>query len=111
MIRHVAMFKWKDGITEKEKSAVFRAWEEMQERVPSVSAFTGGPNIERTRHWSPDGWVDGPNTNNWDLVIVSDFADITALEAYFEHPFMNEVSDLVASATQPEITARVQFEL
>ncbi len=32
-----------------------------------------------------------------------------ALESYFANPVMNAASDLVASVTQKEITARVQF--
>jgi hypothetical protein len=51
-----------------------------------------------------------PNPNNWDMVLVSDFESLDDLEAYFAHPVMNAASDLVASVTQKEITARVQFE-
>jgi hypothetical protein len=41
---------------------------------------------------------------------VADFHDVAGLESYFAHPIMNAASDLVASVTQKEITARVQFE-
>ena len=51
------------------------------------------------------------NPNNWDMVLVADFEDVAGLEAYFAHPVMNQASDLVASVTQKEITARVQFKI
>ena len=43
------------------------------------------------------------------MVLVADFEDVAGLEEYFAHPVMNAASDLVASVTQKEITARVQF--
>ena len=43
------------------------------------------------------------------MVLVADFQDQDALESYFADPIMNAASDLVASVTQKEITARVQF--
>ena len=43
------------------------------------------------------------------MVLVADFDDVDGVEAYFANPIMNAASDLVASVTQKEITARVQF--
>ena len=34
---------------------------------------------------------------------------LKALEAYFAHPVMNATSDLIASVTKKELTARVQI--
>ena len=98
MIRHVAMFRWKDDVTNDEKVAARDALANLKSTVPSVVEYTVGFDIER-------------NPNNWDMVLVSDFEDVKGLEAYFAHPVMNAASDLVASVTQKEITARVQFEI
>ena len=98
MIRHVAMFRWKDGIEEDRKRAARDALAALKQQVPSVVEYTVGFDIRR-------------NPNNWDMVLVADFEDVPGLESYFAHPVMNQASDLVASVTQKEITARVQFEL
>jgi hypothetical protein len=96
MLRHVAMFKWKDGVTDEQKVAARDALAALKTEVPSVVEYTVGFDIER-------------NPNNWDMVLVADFEDVAGLESYFVHPVMNAASDLVASVTQKEITARVQF--
>jgi quinol monooxygenase YgiN len=96
MLRHVAMFKWREDVTEDQKVAARDALAALKKQVPSVVEYTVGFVIER-------------NPNNWDMVLVADFEDVAGLEAYFAHPVMNAASDLVASVTQKEITARVQF--
>ena len=96
MLRHVAMFKWKEGVTDEQKVAARDALAALKEQVPSVVEYTVGFDIER-------------NPNNWDMVLVADFEDVAGLECYFANPVMNAASDLVASVTQKEITARVQF--
>jgi quinol monooxygenase YgiN len=96
MLRHVAMFKFKDGVTDEQRQASRDALAALKEQVPSVVEYTVGFDI-------------GRNPNNWDMVLVADFEDQDGLEAYFAHPVMNAASDLTASVTQKEITARVQF--
>lgn len=98
MIRHVAMFRWKEGVSEDQKVAARDALANLKGTVPTIIDYTVGFDIER-------------NPNNWDMVLVGDFEDVPALEAYFAHPVMNQASDLVASVTQKEITARVQIEI
>lgn len=98
MIRHVAMFKWQDGVGEEQKVAARDALAALKQQVPSVVEYTVGFNVR-------------DNPNNWDMVLVADFKDLEGLETYFADPVMNAASDLVASVTQKEITARVQFEL
>lgn len=98
MLRHVAMFKWKEGITDEQKVAARDSLANLKGTVPSVVEYTVGFDIER-------------NPNNWDMVLVADFEDVAGLESYFADPIMNAASDLVASVTQKEITARVQFEI
>ena len=96
MLRHVAMFKWRDETTDEQKAAARDALAALKESVPSVVEYTVGHDI-------------GRNPNNWDMVLVADFEDVQGLESYFAHPVMQAASDLVASVTQKEITARVQF--
>jgi quinol monooxygenase YgiN len=97
MLRHVAMFRWQDGVSDDQKRAARDALAALKQEVPSVVEYTVGFDIRR-------------NPNNWDMVLVADFEDVAGLESYFAHPVMNAASDLVASVTQKQITARVQFE-
>jgi len=96
MLRHVAMFKFKEGIGDAQKAEARDALIALMGVVPSLRAMTAGLNIR-----APE--------RNWDMVLVADFDDLDGLESYFAHPTMNAASDLVASVTQKEITARVQF--
>ncbi len=98
MLRHVAMFKFKDGVSDDQKVAARDALANLKGVVPTIVDYSVGFDVER-------------NPNNWDMVLVGDFEDVPALEAYFAHPVMNAASDLVASVTQQEITARVQFNI
>jgi quinol monooxygenase YgiN len=96
MLRHAAMFRFRDDATEEQKVAARDALAGLRDKVPSVRALTVGFDIRR-------------NPRNWDMLLVVDFDDKAGLEAYFAHPIMNAASDLVASVTQKEITARVQI--
>jgi quinol monooxygenase YgiN len=98
MLRHVAMFKFKDGATDEEKVAARDALANLKGTVPTVREFKVGFDIRR-------------NPKNWDMVLVADFDHVAGLEEYFANPIMNAASDLVASVTQKEITARVQFDI
>jgi quinol monooxygenase YgiN len=99
MLRHIAMFKWKPETTQEQKDAARDALAALQGVVPTLRKMTVGHDIRRN------------TTTNWDMCLVADFDDVEGLEAYFAHPTMNAASDLVASVTQKEITARVQFNL
>ncbi len=97
MLRHVAMFKFKEGATQEQKDAARDALLALEGQVPSLRKMTCGHNARFK------------NPNNWDMVLVADFDDVEGVESYFANPIMNAASDLVASVTQKEITARVQF--
>jgi Stress responsive A/B Barrel Domain len=99
MLRHVAMFKWRPETSQEQKDAARDALAALEGQVPSLRKMTVGHDIRRN------------TTTNWDMVLVADFDDVAGLEDYFAHPVMNAASDLVASVTQKEITARVQFLL
>jgi hypothetical protein len=97
MIRHVAMFQWREGTSEEQRKEARDGLASLKERCPTVADYTVGFDI-------------GRNPRNWDMVLVADFDDVGALESYFNHPAHNEVAAMVDEATQPDITARVQFE-
>lgn len=102
MLRHVAMFKFKEGISDAQRAEARDALQALKGVVPSLREMTAGLNKEHSLYpRAPE--------RNWDMVLVADFDDLDGLESYFAHPVMKAASDLVASVTQKEITARVQF--
>jgi hypothetical protein len=102
MLRHVAMFKFKSGIGDEQMAQARDALNALLGVVPSLRAMTTGLNMEHDLYYHAA-------ERNWDMVLVADFDDLDGLESYFAHPVMKAASDLVASVTQKEITARVQF--
>ena len=102
MLRHVAMFKFREGVTDEQKGEARDALNDLMGVVPSLRTMTAGLNLDHDLY-------DRAVYRNWDMVLVSDFDDLEGLRSYFAHPTMKAASDLVASVTQKEITARVQF--
>lgn len=102
MLRHVAMFKFREDTSDRQKIVARDALAELKGVVPSLREMTVGLNLEHDLY-------DREVYRNWDMVLVSDFDDLEGLRSYFAHPTMKAASDLVASLTQKEITARVQF--
>jgi hypothetical protein len=102
MLRHVAMFKFMEGVSHAQRAEARDALANLMGVVPSLRAMTAGLNVEHDLY-------DRTTYKNWDMVLVADFDDLEGLGSYFAHPTMKAASDLVASVTQKEITARVQF--
>lgn len=102
MLRHVAMFKFKEDATDDQKVAARDALANLKGVVPSLLEMTAGLNLVHDLY-------DRDKFRNWDMVMVADFDDLEGLRSYFAHPVMKAASDFVASVTQKEITARVQF--
>ena len=102
MLRHVAMFRFREDATEEQRAAARDALNDLMGVVPSLRAMTVGRNLDHDLY-------DPAVYRNWDMVLVADFEDLEGLRSYFAHPTMKAASDFVASVTQKEITARVQF--
>ncbi|MBQ6946513.1 MAG: Dabb family protein [Clostridia bacterium] len=73
MIRHIVCFKFK----EENKAANVQKTKEMLDALPGVI-----PEILHS-----ETYVDcGAKADNYDLILISDFADQAALERYIVHP-------------------------
>jgi len=96
MIRHVAMFRFRPEVTREQRIAARDALASNKDHCPTIGAYTVGLDLDRNAH-------------NWDMVLVGDFEDTTALEAYFTHPHHNKISDQIDALTYADQTARVQF--
>mgnify|MGYP000925308789 CR=1 FL=1 len=73
MIRHVAMFKWNDEVTEAHVRAASTALDGLPEVIDALLDYRHGPDL---------GLVDG----NFDYVVVADVADEAGFFAYRDHP-------------------------
>lgn len=91
------MFRFRPEVTPEQRQQARDALASNKDHCPTISAYTVGLDLER-------------NPRNWDMVLVGDFADTAALEAYFTHPHHNEISDQIDALTVADETARVQFE-
>lgn len=78
MLRHVVMFRWKEGVTEDSVEAALARVRELPELIGNTRSFL----LELDA-----GVMDG----NHDAVIVADFADADAFLAYQRHPAHVEV--------------------
>ncbi|MCX7822747.1 MAG: Dabb family protein [Syntrophobacterales bacterium] len=95
MIKHVIVIKFKEGVTDEEKSRL----EEMLGRLPSlikeIKGFLFGRDVLRYER-------------SYDFALVSDFDDLEALKKYKIHPEHVKVLQYVQTIAEQIIA--VDFE-
>ncbi len=90
MLRHVVMFRWNAGVSEKDKRAV-------EEGLAALPALV--PQIRRYEFGRDAGLAEG----NFDFVVVADFDSVADYEAYQAHPDHVRV---IQERIRPAITER-----
>lgn len=73
MILHIATFKWNDGVTEADVTALTEALEEMAAGIPEIRSYAAGANL----HLRPAGA---------DYGVAAIVDDAAGLDAYLDHP-------------------------
>ena len=73
MIRHVALFRFRPGVSAARRHAFHIAVRGLRDLVPQVSSLAAGPTL----NLQPGGF---------DYVLMVDVADAEAFWAYKEHP-------------------------
>jgi len=73
MLRHVAVFRWKEGTTPDQVAEAQRRLEALPGLIAEVRRFAVGPDL---------GGADG----HWDFAVVADFDDLAAYKVYATHP-------------------------
>lgn len=100
MIRHIVMWKLRDGAHGLDRRACAEAVKErleaMRGRIPGLLRVEAGVDL------------DAPGAAH-DVVLVSDFTDREALAAYQTHPVHEEVKAFIVAAA--EARAVVDYEL
>ncbi|ABR53948.1 Stress responsive alpha-beta barrel domain protein [Methanococcus vannielii SB] len=99
MIKHVVMWKLKDEKSKKTKfenaKLIKSRLENLQNIISEIKYIEVGINLENFE-------------NNHDVVLISEFESLTALEIYQKHESHLEVSKFVKSIT--ELRTAVDFE-
>ncbi|TMD12615.1 MAG: Dabb family protein [Chloroflexi bacterium] len=73
MVRHVALFRWKDGTTAADVSRVEEGLRPLPSQIPCIRAYRFGRDL-------------GIQEGNADFAVVADFEDEDGLRTYAEHP-------------------------
>jgi hypothetical protein len=78
MIRHIAVFRWREGTTPEQVAALHAGLAALPGQVPSIRAYTHGPDLEL-------------GEGRWDYALVGDFDDAEGYQAYVDHPAHDDV--------------------
>lgn len=73
VFRHVVMFKWHEGVESTEVRAVAAALDRLTTVIPTINTYAHGPSA-------------GVNADNFDYVVVADFASVDDYLIYRDHP-------------------------
>lgn len=87
MIRHVCMFKFKDEAKGRTKAQNVEITKNMLDELPS--------KIEYIKSSQTFKGADGQKSDNYDLILISDFENLETLEKYKVHPAHIAVGDFM----------------
>jgi stress responsive alpha/beta barrel protein len=94
-LRHVVMFRWKQGTGAPELAALARALEMLPEQVTEILRYRWGRD---------EGLVQG----NFDFAIVADFADRDSWKRYQDHPAHQK---LISERIRPIVAERAAVQM
>jgi hypothetical protein len=69
MIRHIVLFRWKDGVTDADIATVRAGLDGLPPAIPVIRTYVHGPDLRI-------------GEGSWDYGIVADFEDADAWEVY-----------------------------
>lgn len=94
VLRHVVLFRWRDGVTPAEVAAVADGLAALPAAIDTIRAYRYGPDA-------------GINTGNHDYVVVADFADEAGYLTYRDHPAHQAV---IAERIAPVVAERAAVQ-
>ena len=119
MLRHTALFMWRDTSTEQQKLVALKGLAYMSYGCPSVRALDFGTDLlggsssmielkpwKRTPPWKAR---ETGLPYNWDMFLSLDFDDQQGMDAYNPDPVHHEVAAYNESVCRPERTARIDW--
>ena len=119
MLRHTALFLWRDTTNEQQKLVALKGLAYMSYGCPSVRALDfgtdllggSGPMLElkpwkRTPPWKAR---ETGLPYNWDMFLSLDFDDQQGMDDYNKDPVHHEVGTYNESVCRPERTSRIDW--
>jgi hypothetical protein len=97
VLRHVAVFRWKDGTSTEQVDAIVAALRALPAQIPELRGYEVGPDA-------------GLVAANHDFAVVADLDDAEAWAVYRDHPAHRRVIDELISPAV-EARAAVQYHL
>ncbi len=99
MIKHIVLFKLKEGIAPEEKQAIMnqfkQAIEELARKIPVIRKIEVGLNVN--------------SSETWDLALHSEFDSLEDVKTYASHPDHVAAAKLLADVK--ESRACVDYEI
>ena len=97
MIRHIVLFRWKEGVGADHVEATKRGLSEMPAKIPQIKNYRFGSNL-------------GVNPGTFDFGVVADFASLDDYLVYRDHP---DHKAFIAAHTADYISERaaIQYEI
>ena len=97
MVRHIVLFRWKDGVSADHIEATRRGLSALPGKIPQIKRYVFGSNL-------------GINPGTYDFGVVADFASVDDYLVYRDHP---DHKAFIAAHTTDYVTDRaaVQFEI
>ncbi|RNL80635.1 Dabb family protein [Halostreptopolyspora alba] len=83
-IRHVALFRWADGVTSDQVADVEGALARLPSVIPELRAYTFGRDL-------------GISTGTYDFAVVADVADEQGFVAYRDHPEHQAAREIITA--------------
>ncbi len=119
MLRHTALFLWRDTTTDAQKLLALKGLAYLRYGCPSVrevdfgaDLFGGSTTFHATKPWDRtplwDARSEGP-PSSFDMALHLDFDDQEGLDAYNHDDVHHEVAEVNIAACEPERTARVDW--
>lgn len=97
MLRHVAMFRWADGVDAAHAARLQAGLDELVESIDVIRSYVHGPDA-------------GISPGNFDYVVVADFDSPEDFQAYRKHPRHQElIAELLADHAAERVA--VQYEV
>ena len=98
MLRHVALFKWKDGTTAGQVEAVVDRLRKLPSEVPGIAAYSFGPDA-------------GLSEGAADFAVVADFASEADWRAYTQHPaHLKVIEDVIVPIRESRVFLQYETE-
>lgn len=95
MIKHVVVFRWKDGVSDDEIADVVAGLARLPGRIAVLDDYTFGADL---------GLTEGTG----DFAIIATVADVTALRAYLEHPEHVPVAQGLRALADSRMAVQIQ---